>query len=54
MKIHMQLIDRGGFIHFGQADSKAKAVKSLKTLKEGTEIHWTSKNEVIISQQYLK
>lgn len=53
MKVHMQFIDQNGFIHFGTANSKAKAIKSLKTLKEGTEIHWTSRNEVIVSQQYL-
>jgi len=53
MKIYMQFIDNKGFIHFGVADSKAKAIKSLKTLKEGTEIHWTSPTEVIVSQQYL-
>ena len=54
MKVYMQFIDRKGFIRFGMAKSKAAAVKSLKTLKEGTEIHWTSKNEVFVSQQYLK
>lgn len=54
MKVHMQFIDQGGFIHFGTAKSKAAAVKSLKTLKEGTQITWTSRSEVIVSQQYLK
>lgn len=54
MKVHMQFIDNKGFIHFLQADNKAKAVKSLKTLKEGTEIRWTAPNQVIVSQQYLK
>ena len=54
MKVHMQLIDTGGFIHFLVAKSKKAAIKSLKTLKEGTEIRWTSRNEVIVSQQYIK
>ncbi len=54
MKVHMQLIDNKGFIHFGTAKSKAVAIKSLKTLKEGTEIRWTSPTEVFVSQQYLK
>ncbi|KKN50759.1 hypothetical protein LCGC14_0629290 [marine sediment metagenome] len=54
MRVHMQFIDQGGFIHFGTAKSKTAAVKSLKTLKEGTEIRWTSPNEVIVSQQYIK
>ena len=54
MKVHMQLIDKRGFIHFGTADSKAKAIKSLKTLKEGTQITWTKRDEVFVSQQYLK
>ena len=54
MKVHMQFIDSKGFIHFGAAKSKASAIKSLKTLKGGTEIRWTSPNEVIVSQQYLK
>ena len=54
MKVHMQLIDNKGFIHFATAKSKTVAVKSLKTLKKGTEIHWTSPNKVIVSQQYLK
>jgi hypothetical protein len=49
----MQFIDTQGMIHFGTADNKAKAVKSLKTLKEGTEIRWLGKNEVFVSQQYL-
>lgn len=54
MKVYMQLIDTKGFIHFGTAKSKQAAIKSLKTLKEGTEIRWTSQNEVIVSQQYIK
>ncbi len=54
MKVHMQLIDRQGFIHFGVAKSKAAAVKSLATLKRGTEITWTDRNHVFVSQQYLK
>ena len=54
MKIHMELIDNKGFIHFLTANSKKKAMASLKTLKEGTEIRWTSRNEVFVSQQYLK
>ena len=54
MKIRMQLIDSKGFIHFATCDSKAKALKSLKTLKEGTEIRWTAPNEVFVSQQYIK
>ena len=54
MKVHMQFIDNKGFIHFLMAGSKKKAVKSLKTLKEGTEIRWTSPNQVIVSQQYIK
>lgn len=54
MKVHMQFIDRKGFIHFATADNKGSAVKSLKTLKEGTEIRWTSPSEVIVSQQYIK
>lgn len=54
MKVNMQFIDQKGFIHFGTAGSKAKAVKSPKTLKEGTEIRWTSPSEVIVSQQYLR
>ena len=54
MKVYMQFIDHRGFVHFGVADSKAKAIASLKTLKEGTEINWTKKNEVFVSQQYLK
>ena len=54
MKVQMQFIDNKGFIHFGTANSKASAIKSLKTLREGTEIHWTSRNEVFVSQQYIK
>ena len=54
MEIHMQLIDNKGFIHFLTADNKKKAVASLKTLREGTEIRWASPTEVIVSQQYLK
>jgi len=54
MVIHMQFIDTKGFIHFASAKSKAMAVKSLKTLKDGTEVHWTSRSEVIVSQQYIK
>ncbi len=54
MKVHMQLIDTQGFIHFLAAKSKKVAIKSLKTLKEGTEIRWTSPNEVFVSQQYIK
>ena len=54
MKVNMQFIDQKGFIHFGTYDSKAKAVKSLETLKEGTEIRWTSPSEVIVSQQYIR
>ena len=54
MKVHMQFIDLKGFIHFATANSKKKAVESLKTLKEGTEIRWTSPNEVFVSQQYIK
>lgn len=53
MTVHMQFIDNNGFIHFLAAQNKAAAVKSLKTLKEGTEVRWTSKNEVFVSQQYL-
>ncbi|GAJ10552.1 unnamed protein product, partial [marine sediment metagenome] len=26
----------------------------LKALKEGTEINWTGKNSVFVSQQYIK
>ena len=54
MKIHMQFIDHEGFIHFRSCNGKKKAIKSLKSLKEGTEIHWTSPTEVIVSQQYIK
>ena len=54
MKIHMQLIDNKGFIHFLSADNKKKAVESLKTLREGTEIRWISRCDVIVSQQYIK
>ena len=54
MQVHMQFIDNRGFIHFATCPSKAKALKSLKTLKEGTEIYWTSPAEVLVSQQYLR
>ena len=54
MKVHMTLIDNRGFIHFLSAKSKGSAIKSLNTLKEGTEINWTSPNTVFVSQQYLK
>ena len=54
MKIHMQFIDGKGFIHFGTCNGKKKALASLKTLKDGTEIRWTSPSQVIVSQQYLK
>ena len=54
MKVHMTLIDNKGFIHFFSAKSKGSAIKSLNTLKEGTEINWTSPNTVFVSQQYLK
>lgn len=54
MKVTMQFIDSKGFIHFASCNSKKKAIESLKTLKEGTEIHWTSPNEIIVSQQYLR
>ncbi len=54
MKVHMQLIDNKGFIHFASCNSKKKAIESLKTLKKGTEIHWTSPSEVFVSQQYIK
>ena len=53
MKVRMTLIDNRGFIHFLTADSKVAAVKSLKTLKGGTEIRWTSPSEVFVSQQYI-
>ena len=52
MKIHLTLIDTKGFIHFLSCDSKPKAIQSLNTLKEGTEVRWTAKNEVFVSQQY--
>lgn len=54
MKIEMQFIDSKGFIHFATCNDKRKAVESLKALKEGTEIRWTSPSTVIVSQQYLK
>ena len=54
MKVHMQLIDNKGFIHFLVANSRKRAVESLKTLKEGTEIRWTDRANVIVSQQYIK
>lgn len=54
MKVHMQFIDDKGFIHFATANNKKDAIKSLATLKEGTEVRWTSHNGVIVSQQYLK
>jgi len=54
MKVHMQLIDNKGFVHFLSCKSKRKAIESLSTLKKGTEIRWTKPNEVFVSQQYLK
>ena len=53
MKVHMTLIDSKGFIHFLTTNSKPAAIKSLKTLKEGTEIRCTSPSEVFVSQQYI-
>ncbi len=54
MKVHMQFIDNKGFIHFAVANSKKVATESLKTLKEGTEIRWTGRDSVFVSQQYIK
>lgn len=42
VKVNMQFIDNKGFIHFATAKSKKRAVESLKTLREGTEIRWAS------------
>ena len=57
MKVHMQLIDTKGFIHFLSANNKKDAIKSLKTLKEGTEIRWLSKkfkdSQLILSGSLL-
>ena len=53
MKVQIQFIDSKGFIHFATAKSKKAAVKSLKTLQEGTEIRWTGKDSVFVSQQYI-
>ena len=54
MKAVMEFIDQKGFWHIKQADSKKKAVESFKALHPETEIHWTKKNHVVVSQQYIK
>lgn len=54
MKVTMEFIDQKGMWHIARADSKRKAVESLKALHPDTEIHWTKKNHVVVSQQYIK
>ena len=54
MKVSVQIIDTHGFIQF-KAGKSVKLVKQwLARLKEGTEIRWTGKNSVFVSQQYIK
>ncbi len=54
MKIDVQIIDTHGGIHFERGKSKKLIKQWLALLKEGTEIHWTSNNSVLVSQQYIK
>lgn len=54
MKISVQIIDTKGFIHFERGKSKSLIKQWLARLKEGTEIRWTGKNSVFVSQQYIK
>jgi len=53
MKIDVEIIDSKGFWHKKTAKSKSILLKWLKSLKEGTEIYWRSKNSVFVSQQYI-
>ena len=53
MKIHVELIDTQGFIHFKQGKSKKLVKQWLAQLKEGTQITWRNEASVFVSQQYL-
>lgn len=54
MKVTMEFIDNKGKWHVARANSKKKAVESFKALHPETEIHWTKKDHVVVSQQYIK
>jgi len=54
MKINVEFINCKGFWFIRTAKSKKLLLKWLKSLIKGTEIHWKSKNRVLISQQYVK
>jgi len=53
MKVNIQFVDTKGFIHFQSAE-KDKLIEMLSMLHKDTVVKWLSKNEIFISQQYVK
>lgn len=54
MFIDVEFINSKGFWDRGTAKSKKLLLQWLKSLREGTEIKWKSKNSVFVSQQYCR
>ena len=52
MKITVEFIDHQGFWHLETAKTKSAVKQFFAALKQGSSIHWFSRNRCVISQQY--
>ena len=54
MKVNVEVIDRKGTWAQQTGKSKKLVLEWLNCLQEGTEIRWKDRNNVFVSQQYIR